>query len=43
MYHAGKSLEQITDLEERGGRKTISLFIVHRLPSSLSLSEMISI
>ena len=32
---SGNNLEQITDLEERGGRKTINLFI---FPSSRSLS-----
>ena len=26
MYHAGNNLEQTTDLEDRGGRNTISLF-----------------
>ena len=26
MYHAGKSFEQMTDLEDRGGKKTINLF-----------------
>ena len=42
MYHAGNNLEQITDLDDLGGRKTISLFIS---PASncLSFSDITSI